>query len=113
MKGFGQMAPNESAGEGAITRRIRATLEAALAPSFLEVIDDSDRHAGHLHHPGGVEDRGETHFIVRIVSPAFAGQTRIARHRRVNELLAAELAGGVHALAIEARAPGEDISRWR
>ena len=98
--------------EGATAGRIRMTLETALAPSFLEVIDESDRHAGHLHHPGGVEDRGETHFIVRIVSPAFAGLPRITRHRRVNELLAPELAAGVHALAIEARAPGEDISRW-
>lgn len=99
--------------EGATAGRIRATLEAALTPSFLEVIDESDRHAGHLHHPGGVEDRGETHFIVRVVSPAFAGLSRIARHRRVNELLAGELAGGVHALAIEARAPGEDFARRR
>ena len=93
--------------------RIRDTLEHALAPTHLEILDDSDRHAGHLHHPGGVEDRGETHFVVRIVAPEFAGLSRVARHRRVNELLAAELAGGVHALAIEARAPGEDMSRWR
>lgn len=99
--------------EGTTADRIRAALENALSPSFLEVIDESDRHAGHLHHPGGVEDRGETHFIVRVVSPAFAGLSRIARHRRVNELLAKELASGVHALAIEARAPGEDVSRWR
>lgn len=108
------MPPTEdSPTEGATASRIRTALEAALAPSFLEVIDESDRHAGHLHHPGGVEDRGETHFVVRIVSPAFAGVPRIARHRRVNELLAAELRAGVHALAIEARAPGEDTSRWR
>ena len=99
--------------EGTTANRIRATLDSALSPSFLEVIDESDRHAGHLHHPGGVDDRGETHFIVRIISPAFEGLSRLARHRRVNELLAAELAGGVHALAIEARAPGEDVSRWR
>ena len=74
------------------------------------MIDDSDRHAGHLHNPGGA-GRGETHFTVRIVSAAFAGLPRIARHRRVNALLAAELAGGVHALAIEARAPGEALRR--
>ena len=98
--------------QGSVAERIRGKLEAALAPSRLDVIDDSDRHAGHLLHPGGVDDRGETHFIVRVVSPAFAGLSRVARHRRVNELLAAELAGSVHALAIEARAPGEDVSRW-
>lgn len=101
-------APGQS-----VADRIRAKLSDALAPSRLDVIDDSDRHAGHLHHPGGVEDRGETHFIVRVVSPVFAGMSRVARHRRVNDVLAAELAGGVHALAIEARAPGEDVSRWR
>ncbi len=93
--------------QGSVAERIRRKLDAGLKPTFLEVVDDSDRHAGHLHHPGGVEDRGETHFNVRIVSDAFAGLSRVARHRRVNELLAEELKGQVHALAIEARAPGE------
>ena len=94
-----------------VANTIRTKLDAALSPEFLEVIDDSDRHAGHLHHPGGVEDRGETHFVVRVVSPVFEGMTRIARHRRVNELLQVELSGRVHALAIEARAPGEEFRR--
>lgn len=98
--------------QGGVAARIRAKLEAGLEPVELEVVDDSDRHAGHLHHPGGVEDKGETHFNVRIVSEAFAGLSRVARHRRVNELLAEELGvGGVHALAIEARAPGEPSRR--
>lgn len=82
-------------------------LERGLAPSALDVIDDSAKHAGHMLHPGGVEPRGETHFTVKIVSTAFTGRSRIDRHRMVNALLAEELAGGVHALAIEARAPGE------
>lgn len=75
----------------------------ALNPVRLEVIDDSEKHRGH----GGYREGGETHFTVRIVSPEFTGLTRVARHRLVNQLLAAELAERVHALAIETKAPGE------
>lgn len=75
----------------------------ALGPSLLEVIDDSHHHYGHA----GWKEGGETHFRVRIVAEAFAGQSRLARHRLVNDLLAAELKERVHALVIEARAPGE------
>lgn len=84
-----------------------AKLTAALAPVSLDVIDDSAKHAGHILHPGGVEPRGETHFTVRVTAAAFAGKSRLQRHRLVNEALAQELNDGVHALAIEARAPGE------
>ncbi len=90
-----------------IKERISARLTAGLAPESLDVIDDSAKHAGHQFHPGGVEPRGETHFTVKVVSAAFAGKSRIARHRLVNELLAQEIADGVHALAIVAKAPGE------
>ncbi|MEY3552729.1 MAG: hypothetical protein RL735_1077 [Pseudomonadota bacterium] len=86
---------------------IAAKLQAALAPSSLEVIDESDQHAGHMFHPGGVEPRGETHFRIKIVSATFSGQSRLERHRTINHLVAEELRAGVHALAIEARAPGE------
>ncbi len=86
---------------------IRTKLEAALAPVQIEVLDDSAKHAGHMLHPGGVEPRGETHFTVKVVSQAFAGKNRIERHRMVNALLAQELAEGLHALAIQAKAPGE------
>ncbi|MDE2578063.1 MAG: BolA family transcriptional regulator [Hyphomicrobiales bacterium] len=86
---------------------LTAKLTEALAPQSLEVIDESDRHASHHTHPGGAGHQGETHFRVRIVSPAFQGMTRLQRHRRINEIVAAELAAGVHALAIDARAPGE------
>jgi len=75
----------------------------ALAPTFLDAIDDSEKHRGH----GGYREGGETHFTVRIVAPAFAGLTRLARHRLVNDLLTDELKERVHALAIEARAPNE------
>ena len=89
------------------TERIRAALQNALHPVELDVIDDSHRHADHYVHPGGAGHEGGTHFTVRVVSAAFAGKTRVQRHRLVNEALAAELADGVHALAILAMAPGE------
>jgi BolA family transcriptional regulator, general stress-responsive regulator len=95
--------------------RIEEALRGALDPAALEVIDESHLHAGHHHggsdHHAGFDGSGETHFRVRIVSAAFAGESRLARHRRVNALLARELAGGVHALAIEASAPGEPTRR--
>lgn len=90
-----------------IKEQITSKLQNAFSPQSLDVIDDSAQHAGHLHHPGGVDDRGETHFTVSVVTNIFAGKTRLARHRMVNEALAEELSGPVHALVIDARAPGE------
>jgi BolA protein len=84
--------------------RIRATLAARFAPSVLEVVDDSHRHAGHAGNPDGT---GETHYNVTIVAAAFAGQSRVARSRLVHEALAQELDSGLHALALKLRAPGE------
>jgi BolA family transcriptional regulator, general stress-responsive regulator len=75
---------------------IVAKLSAKFAPSHLEVIDESSRHQGHA----GSRPGGETHFRVRIASPALTG-TRVAQHRAVMDTLDAELKGGVHALAIE------------
>jgi len=83
--------------------RIEDKLKAALAPAQLQIIDDSASHAGHA----GARPGGESHFTVDIVSEAFAGKSRIARHRLVNQALSEELAGPVHALVIRARAPGE------
>ena len=82
---------------------IREKLTAEFSPDALDVINDSHRHAGHAGSPG----TGESHFTVAIVSAAFAGKSRLKRHRLVNTCLATELAGGVHALAIKAHAPGE------
>jgi BolA protein len=82
---------------------ISRKLNDALAPSSLSVIDESEQHHGH----GGWREGGETHFRVNVVSAAFAGKSRVERHRIVNGLLAEELAGRVHALAISAKAPGE------
>lgn len=95
-----------------IERRLRDQFQ----PERLEVINESHLHAGHHHtesdHHATFNGEGETHFRIRIVSSAFAGQSRLARHRAVNALLEDELAPGrVHALAIEANAPGEP-TRW-
>jgi BolA protein len=82
---------------------IAEKLAAAFAPLKLDVIDESHQHVGHAgHRPGG-----ETHFRVHIVSEAFRGKSRVERHRMINRTLSGELAGGVHALAIHASAPGE------
>ena len=82
---------------------ITKKLTEAFAPQSLKVVDESHQHEGHAgHRPGG-----QTHFRVYIVSEAFKGKTRLQRHRMINETLAGELAGGVHALAIHAAAPGE------
>ncbi len=83
--------------------RIETRLRAAFEPQSLQVIDDSAAHAGH----GGARPGGETHFHVVLVSAAFAGLSRVKRHQSVYAALAAEIAGGVHALSLETRAPGE------
>lgn len=94
--------------EGPIATIIRRKLTAALAPTRLEIEDDSARHAGH-HHDGGMDARpgGESHFNLTVVSPAFYGQGRVQRQRAVNGVLADELAGPVHALSIRALTPDE------
>lgn len=96
--------------EPAPGNRIKAILKAALDPVAIEVIDESHRHASHTHainrNGTGTTPRG-THFRIRIVSEAFSGKTRIERHRLINHLLRAKFEEGLHALAIEAQAPGE------
>jgi BolA protein len=82
---------------------ITEKLNAGFAPQSLDVQDESHLHAGHA----GSRDGGQTHYRVYIVSDAFKGKSRLERHRMVNAVLAEELAGGVHALAIHASAPGE------
>lgn len=80
---------------------LRAKLSAAFAPTALEVVNESHLHAGHAGSPG----TGESHFRVKIVSDAFRGKSRIAAHRMVNDALADELAGKIHALALTTLAP--------
>lgn len=82
---------------------ITKKLSEAFEPQSLHVTDESHLHQGHAgHRPGG-----ETHFRIYIVSPAFEGKSRIERHRMINAVLTAELAGRVHALAMTALTPGE------
>jgi BolA protein len=82
---------------------IEKKLTEAFAPQRLTVEDESHRHEGHAGHRSG----GQTHFRVHIVSEAFKGKSRVERHRMINHILSDDLAGGVHALAIHAAAPGE------
>ncbi|MFO1220214.1 MAG: BolA family protein [Burkholderiaceae bacterium] len=84
---------------------IERALRDALAPTALEVVDDGHLHVGH---PGAREGG---HFSVRICSAAFAGMTRLARHRLVYDALRRLMPSGIHALAIEARAPHEPEAR--
>lgn len=80
-----------------IDGEIRAKLEAAFAPTALEVINESHQHAGHAGHDGS----GDSHFRVRIAAPVFAEMSRVARHRAVHAALGAEVTGRIHALALE------------
>jgi BolA protein len=80
--------------------RIRALLTEALAPVQLDVLDEGHKHAGHA-------GEGKGHFFARIVSPAFAGKNPIQRHRMVYAALGDMMPDGIHALAIDAKAPGE------
>lgn len=86
-----------------VADRITARLNEMIAPTKLEVVNDSASHAGHT----GDDGTGETHFSVAIESARFAGLTRVGRQRLVNQALADLLAGPIHALSIRATAPGE------
>jgi BolA protein len=88
---------------GTVAAEIATRLATALAPSRLEVVNDSDHHRGHAGHDGG----GESHFTIIIESPAFAGKTRLERQRAVNAALGDLMKTRIHALAIRASAPGE------
>lgn len=79
----------------------------ALSPTKLELINDSQKHAGHAHHMGGAGFTGDTHYKLIITSPLFAGQSRIDRQRMVMNLLKDEFNSGLHALEIKASAPNE------
>jgi len=89
-----------------IEQAMREKLMIALEPTRLDIINESELHAGHRSSPG----TGESHFRIVIVSERFSGKPRVARHRLVNEALAEELNGKVHALALKTHAPGEVVS---
>ena len=84
-------------------QRIIARLTEALDPIALDVDDEFELHAGHA----GAREGGQTHYRVRIVSTRFERRSRVDRHRLVYDLLKAEFADGLHALALVAKTPGE------
>jgi BolA protein len=88
---------------GRVADGMTAKLRARFQPSHLELIDESARHAGHA----GARPEGESHFHLIIVAEAFRGLGRVARQRLVHACLAEDLAGPVHALSMETRAPDE------
>ena len=90
---------------GPVATEMLRRLNSALSPTFVDLVDDSEQHRGH----GGHNPSGESHFSLEIESAAFAGKSRVERHRMVNDVLADAFKNGVHALAIKAYAPGETI----
>lgn len=90
---------------GPRAQRIIAILQRLFAPTALEVIDDSARHAAHAAMRGVAG--GETHFIIRMQTSAFTDVNRVARARAVHAALAPELQSGLHALSLELRAPND------
>lgn len=86
-----------------VTIAIRERLTAALAPTRLELVDESARHAGHA----GARPEGESHFRLTIVAAAFEGRSRIDRQRMVFAALGDLMEREIHALAISALSPAE------
>lgn len=86
-------------------KRLQVKLMVALEPSRLDIINESALHAGHRSSPG----TGESHFRILVVSDRFSGLNRVQRHRLVNEALADELSGRIHALALTTLAPDEPL----
>ena len=87
-----------------MVERIERKLGEGLAPTRIDVIDESHKHAGHA----GARPEGESHFRVEVVSEQFAGKNRLERQRMVYALLSEEMAGGIHALQLKTLAPAED-----
>lgn len=88
---------------GPVATEMLTRLDSALSPTFVELIDDSERHRGH----GGYNAAGESHFTLHIESAAFAGKNRVERQRMIYSALGELMQARVHALSIRATAPGE------
>jgi BolA protein len=80
-----------------------ACLNSALSPTAIELVDESEQHRGH----GGYNPAGESHFSLRIESPAFIGKNRLERQRMIYAAIGDLMRERVHALSIKAAAPGE------
>jgi BolA protein len=88
---------------GPVATEMLRRLDSALSPSRIELIDDSELHRGH----GGYNPEGESHFTLRIESPAFVDKGRVERQRMIYAALGDLMDARVHALSIRATAPGE------
>ena len=88
---------------GPVATEMLARLNSSLSPTSIDLVDDSEQHRGH----GGYNPAGESHFTLRIESPAFAGKNRVERQRMIYAALGDLMQARVHALSIKARAPGE------
>jgi len=88
---------------GPVAAEMLHRLNSALSPTQVELIDDSEQHRGH----GGYNPAGESHFTLRIESPAFSGKGRVDRQRLIYAALGDLMEGRVHALSIRATAPGD------
>jgi len=86
-----------------VAEKIEKKLSDAFAPEQLDIEDQSHLHAGHA----GAREGGQSHFKVDVVAAAFDGKSRVERQRMIYAVLADELAGPVHALALSARTPSE------
>lgn len=86
-----------------VAETLRRKLQDALAPSVLEIEDESAKHKGHA----GWRPGGETHFRITVVATVFEGKSRVERQRMVYDVLRDELADRVHALALATRTPAE------
>lgn len=86
-----------------VAASIHQLLEARFQPTVLQVVDDSAKHAGHA----GAREGGQSHFTVTVVSESFTGLSRVERHRAVYDALKPVFDGGLHALVIVAKTPGE------
>ena len=87
----------------AVAQYLEKHLREAFSPDVLEVINESHLHAGHA----GDNGTGESHFRIRIVAKAFEGMNRVQRHREINRIVQPKIDEGLHAVAIEVKAPGE------
>jgi BolA protein len=83
--------------------RIRTVLAETFSPAEIDVQDDSHQHAGHA----GARPGGQTHYTVRVVTPAFEGMSRVARSRAVHAALEPEFGTGLHALSLRLLTPAE------
>ncbi len=86
-----------------VAENIEEKLRAALNISDMELIDESQKHAGHA----GARPGGESHFRLMVVSPDFTGKNRVARQREIYRILKDEMAGPIHALSLDIRSPEE------